>query len=367
MRQVIIQLVQHLRPGGIETMALDLLSHISTLDTHCETHIVSLEGTAEQALAAWPRLKPYSQKLHFLNKPAGLRPDAVIALSGLLKQLQATAIHTHHIGPLLYGGMAAKLAGLKVHVHTEHDAWHLNARANRRLQRMLIGLLKPTLVADCEAVASVLTRYFPRSQPQVILNGIDTRKFTPVHPDEQCLKKAKFNLPQYGTLIGCAARLETVKGHQFLLEAFSRLHPRFILALAGDGSLREELQASAERLGISNRVYFLGALDDMTSFYQAIDIFCLPSLNEGLPLSPLEAQASGVPVVITDVGGCSSIVCKNSGVLVPPGDAAALESGILSCQHRSSQFTPRKFVLANANLENTARAYFSLLQLGGAS
>ncbi|WP_261844876.1 glycosyltransferase [Aliamphritea ceti] len=367
MRQVIIQLVQHLRPGGIETMALDLLSHIGSLDTNSETHIVSLEGTAEQALNAWPRLKPYRQKLHFLNKPAGLRPDAIIALSGLLKQLQATAIHTHHIGPLLYGGTAAKLAGIKVHVHTEHDAWHLNASANRRLQRMLIAILKPTLVADCDAVADVLTRYFPRSNPQVILNGIDTRKFTPVHPDEQCLMKAKLKLPQYGTLIGCAARLETVKGHHFLLEALSRLHPRFILALAGDGSLREELQATAERLGINNRVHFLGALDDMPAFYRAIDIFCLPSLNEGLPLSPLEAQASGVPVVITDVGGCRSIVCKNSGELVEPGNASALERGLINCQHRSSQFTPRKFVLKNANLDNTAQAYFSLLQLGGAS
>lgn len=362
MQQVIIQLVQHLRPGGIETMALDLLRH---LGEHNRTYIVSLEGDAETALAAWPRLQPYKEQLIFLNKPPGFKPAYIQRLGRLLKQLGATAIHTHHIGPLLYGGLAARYAGLSNHVHTEHDAWHLNAAANRRLQRMLIALLKPTLVADCDAVAGVLRQYFPRSQPRVILNGIDTRQFTPVHPDQQCLMKAKLQLPQYGTLIGCAARLETVKGHRYLFEAIGRLHQRFILALAGDGSLKRELQQYAQDLGIANRVIFLGALDDMSSFYQAIDIFCLPSLNEGLPLSPLEAQACGVPVVITDVGGCASIVCKHSGELVQPADPVALEQAITRCQHRSSQIGPREFVLQNATLEKTAAAYFSLLQFNG--
>ena len=364
MQQVIIQLVQHLRPGGIETMALDLLRHCDRGQAN-RCYLVSLEGSATEALADWPRLQTFKHQLHFLEKPAGLSPNTLWRLAKLLRQLKVDAIHTHHIGPLFYGGLAARMAGVGNHVHTEHDAWHLNSKSNLRLQTRLINLLNPTLVADCQVVASTLREHFPSAQPQVINNGIDTRQFTPVHPELKYLMKAKLGLPEYGTLIGCAARLEVVKGHRYLLEALSRLHPRFFLALAGDGSLRPQLEAYAEQLGISQRVKFLGALDNMQAFYQAIDLFCLPSLNEGLPLSPLEAQACGVPVIVTDVGGCRDIVCRHSGTLVPSANARALAKAIASYQGRDERKEARAFVVKNANLDTTVAAYLSLLKVPG--
>lgn len=358
MKQVIVQVVQHLRPGGIETMALDLMRQ---LDTQCEVHIFSLEGNSRQAEQSWPRLEPWHSRLHFFDKQPGLDLPLIWQISQRLKLLKASAIHSHHIGPLLYGGIAARLAGIKTQVHTEHDAWHLNAIANRRLQRWLIRLLQPTLVADCEAVARELKNYFPASQPRVILNGIDVNRFIPADAKAKRQARVKLQLPEAATLIGCAARLETVKGHQFLLQALSRSPTKFTLVLAGDGTLRRQLEQQAEAIGIQERVVFLGALDNMVPFYQAIDLFCLPSLNEGLPLSPLEAQASGVPVIVSDVGGCDSIVCDSTGELVPPADAAALQRAIVrrhSCRYLKS---PRQFVLRTGNLEKTAQAYLSLL------
>ncbi len=357
MKNVIVQVVQHLRPGGIETMALDLLQQ---LQPKADIYIFSLEGDEQSALAYWPRLQQVKNHLRFFNKGPGISLKLITDLKKALQQVNASAVHSHHIGPLLYGGAAARLLGL-VHVHTEHDAWHLNAVANRRLQNLLIRLIKPQLVADCDAVAEQLLHHFPFSQPKVILNGIDTHRFIPATPQDKLTAREQLKLPALCSLIGCAARLESVKGHDFLLKALSKTHTDIGLVLAGRGSLKQHLQQEAHRLGIADRVFFLGHLDDTLPFYHAIDMFCLPSLNEGLPLSPLEAQACGVPVIVTDVGGCRSIVCPKSCELVKPGNTQALINAILRLHYSPFRNNPRKFVLSTGNLEKTADAYFNLL------
>jgi len=354
---VIVQIVQHLRPGGIETMALDLLNQLSN---KADVYIFSLEGSYEEAVKEWPRLEKYHSQLKFFHKKGGITPRLFLRLKAALKEINATAIHTHHIGPLLYGGVAAKLLKLP-HVHTEHDAWHLNASANKRLQNHLINFLKFTLVADCEAVANELLHHFPNSRPDIIQNGVDTNHFCPATPTEKLKSRKRLNLPVQGTLLGCAARLEAVKGHELLLKSLSHTHTNLSLVLAGDGSLLNHLKNVAFELGISDRVFFLGHLDDTLPFYHAIDIFCLSSLNEGLPLSPLEAQACGVPVIVTDVGGCKTIVCPDSGDLIPPGSRVALQHAILRQYLMPKRHSPREFVLKKGNLHKTADAYFQLL------
>lgn len=358
MNKVIVQVVQHLRPGGIETMALDLLKQ---LNAQAEVHIFSLEGDKESAIKQWPRLAETAHRLHFFDKKKGIDITLVKRIIRSLTHLKATSVHSHHIGPLLYAGMAAKYLKLK-HVHTEHDAWHLNKKSNKRLQRTLISVLRPILVADCCEVATALTEYFPTITPTVILNGVDTQRFTPPTRQQRISAKSQFKISNQTLLIGCAARLESVKGHQILLKALSRTHLDMHLLLAGDGSLRHSLEDLAERLGIGERITFLGNLDDMVLFYHAIDLFCLPSLNEGLPLSPLEAQACGVPVIVSDVGGCKSIVCPKTGITVPPGNVKPLQEALLHHSLSSRRVSPRQFVLSKGNLNKTAQAYFQLLE-----
>lgn len=357
MKDVIVQVVQHLRPGGIETMALDLLNQ---LGTRAEVYIFSLEGSKKSSLAQWPRLRNVSSRLRFFNKAPGLRFKLIKELKASLAEIGATAVHTHHIGPLLYGGGAAKLLGIR-HIHTEHDAWHLSSTSNRNLQNLLIRLIKPKLIADCDAVAGLLNQYYPFSKPKVILNGIDIDRFKPTDEIERTSFRKRFNLPEDLFLIGCAARLETVKGHKYLLKALKYCDENTGLVLAGSGSLRKHLEREADHLGIAHRIFFLGHIDNIVPFYHAIDVFCLPSLNEGLPLSPLEAQACGVPVIATNVGGCSSILCPQSGELVKPGSTQALINAIRKLQAKSQSSNPRQFVLKKGSLETTANAYFNLL------
>ena len=350
---VIAQIVQHLAPGGIETMVLDLQNKASDPQ---QVHIISLEGSYDEAAVHWPRVRN-TPRLHFLGKAPGIKPDAVSSLVTLLKQLEVDVVHTHHVGPLLYGGLAAKLAGCH-HVHTEHDAWHLADFKRRVLVGTCFHLLRPTVVADAELVAGNIRQYIPLSKPAVILNGIDTDRFCPAEQDEA---RQQLDLPADKKIIGCAARFTAVKSHDHLIRAFSDLPDDICLALAGGGELEQILKAQAESLGVSSRVHFLNVVEDMPAFYRAIDIFCLASEREGLPLSPLEAQACGRPAVLTDVGGCREAVDPNSGLLVPHGNITwlteALKQTLETSLSEDKRDSARQFVLTHGDLNRMIQQY----------
>ena len=354
MPKVIVQVVQHLRPGGIEAMALELQRHATA--GHA-VHVVSLEGEHNSALAAWPRLGPLAARLHFLGKQPGIDPALAWRMRGLLRRLGAGAVHTHHVGPLLYGGLAARLAGIRRLVHTEHDAWHLTDPRRRRLQATLVHLLRPCLVADAALVRDTAEAALPGRRYIVIGNGIDTRRFTPGDRD---VARRALGLPRNARLVGCAARLESVKGHTHLLQALARLPVDVHLALAGEGSLASALANETRSLGIHTRVHFLGNVEEMPNFYRALDLFCLPSLREGLPLAPLEAQACGVPCVLTDVGGNREALWSHDGTLVPATDDLALARALATRLNYSGNDDPRAFVVRQADVRTMTRAYENL-------
>lgn len=347
----VIQIVQHLRPGGIESLALELVRFSSPQD---ETLVISLEESREQAVAAWSRLSDCADRLVFLNKAPGWQPCLITQLVRLFRRLRPDVVHTHHVGPLIYGGLAARLARVPRLVHTEHDAWHLEDPRRRRLQRLILALTRPRLVADARHVAEALRNHLRGWEPRVILNGIDTERFTPGDRDEA---RRNLGLPRQARLIGCAARLHPVKGHRFLLDALSALPGDVHLALAGAGEEASALERQSRRLGIERRVHFLGRVDEMPTFYRALDAFCLPSLAEGLPLSTLEAQSSGVPVVVTDAGGSPESACPSSGRVVPAGEVGALAEALLSVLDAPTNADPRAFVRARGDVRATSAAY----------
>jgi len=116
-RKTLVQVVQHMRPGGIEKLALDLLMEPPV---GSDAIIVSLEGEPESAFTAWPDLRAFADRIVFLRKRHGIDPSLPLKLARLFRQVGARYIHTHHIGPLLYAGLACRLAGIKALVHTEH-------------------------------------------------------------------------------------------------------------------------------------------------------------------------------------------------------------------------------------------------------
>lgn len=132
-----------------------------------------------------------------------------------------------------------------------------------------------------------------------------------------------------GCLVVTVARLAPQKALPVMFEALQRSNSSTTLALLGEGPLESELKALAGRMGLSERIHFLGFRGDVADFVAAADVFALSSAWEGVPLSVQEAILLGTPVVSTDVGGMSEIVTDRiSGALVPPGDAGALAAAL---------------------------------------
>lgn len=349
--KTVIQVVQHLTPGGIEVMALELKK---TIPPETRVLIVSLEGNAKRMIGAWPRLDPISNDIIFMDKKPGFDLKLLIRLTKLFRERDVIAVHTHHIGPLIYGGIAARLAGISHLVHTEHDAWHLENKKRRRLQRAVLALTRPKLIADSALVAKSMKSHLEKNDISVIRNGIDVELF---YPGECKSARKTLGLRDDVIWVGCSGRLEPVKGHSTLIEAMALLPENVHLALAGNGSQMQTLHNLVRKLKISDRVHFLGHLDDMPTFYQSLDVFCLPSLQEGMPLAPLEAQACGIPAVVSDTGGTREAICEKTGQLVVPGDSKNLAKGLARILFKDIHASPRKFVESSANLEHMVQAY----------
>jgi glycosyltransferase involved in cell wall biosynthesis len=355
--KTIVQIVQHLRPGGIETMALDLHDFFTRQGDR--SYIISLEGDVQSALMAWPRLEPYRQNILFAEKPEKFSLPFLLRLIRKLKGLNTSVLHTHHIGPLLYGGLAARMLNLRAHIHTEHDAWHLENNHHRTLQRWLLRICRPCLVADAEAVGGALRQFLGLNNVTVIRNGIDTSRFI---VGDALMARAALGLPRDKKLLGCSGRLELLKGQKLLIQSLLHLPASVHVVLAGSGSYEAKLRDEAGVLGVSARVHFLGRVDNMPRFYQALDFFCLPSFKEGMPLSPLEAQACGIPSIVTDVGGASESLCRDTGTLIPSGSTMAIVEAVEGLLTKPVVQSPRSFVQQNGAIEHMAQAYCQLHQ-----
>nr|WP_294508858.1 glycosyltransferase [uncultured Rhodopila sp.] len=353
----IVHVVQHLRPGGLEVMALELARAQARIQP---TLVVSLDGDLETTLESWPRLQAQRDQLIFMGKGPGVDFTLPWRLRAYFRRIGAIGVHTHHVGPLLYAGPAARLAGVPHRVHTEHDAWHLQDAKRRRIVRFALAAADPILIADAPHVADAVARALSRPPPRVILNGVDTERFS---PGDRIAARRGLGLPEHGKIIGIAARLEHVKGVDLAIAALAAV-PDALLVIAGGGSERENLLSLAASLGLAERVRLLGHVDDTVRLYRAVDVLCLPSRDEGLPLALLEAQSTGTPVVAMRVGGVPAGVDPVTGVLVDPQEPGALARALRNApgEVMDPGRSPRAFVERTASLDAMASAYTALMQ-----
>jgi glycosyltransferase involved in cell wall biosynthesis len=161
-------------------------------------------------------------------------------------------------------------------------------------------------------------------------NGVDTERFRPPSPTERDEARRTLGLRPEQQVVGFAGRLTEDKGVHELIAAFRDLAggwPNAVLAIAGEQDEASPVSVAPE--SEDARILMLGAVSDMTNFYRALDVFCLPSRREGFPNVSLEAAATGLPVVTTDATGCrDSVLDGITGRVVPTGDAGALSRAL---------------------------------------
>jgi glycosyltransferase involved in cell wall biosynthesis len=254
----------------------------------------------------------------------------VTALAGLIRREGIDVIHGHNPTGGLYGALAAKLAGVRAVVRTEHS-FHFRGRhswAYPMLERVSTALTS-RVICVCEAVRA---SHFPRlggdpGRFVVIPNGIAA---APAPPRPRNVTRAELGLDLATPLVLTVGSLTKQKAQHVLIEAMAK-PPLAAAALwiAGDGALRAELEARRDALGLGARVRFLGARLDVGDLLEACDVFVLSSVREGLSVTLLEAMRAGRATVATRVGGNAEAVADGStGTIVPPGDSEALSAAL---------------------------------------
>lgn len=344
----ILHVVDKMEMGGIENLIFSILRK----DTD-NTYVLAIHGSREETFNNWPALAAYSDHFIFANKKEGFQFDVTRRIKKSCQTLAISVIHSHHIGPLIYSSLASRsLKGLK-HVHTQHDIWHLQNKKYWLIEYLLLQFRKDIhIVAVSNNIADYMRRLFPKSKVDLVYNGIDTDRFKPW--DKQKAREA-LQLPLDTSLIATAGRVEKIKGQRYLIQALLELPQSYCLVIAGNGRGLSTLQKESEALNLASRVFFLKQIEQIELVYQACDLFCLPSLDEGLPLAILEAQACNVPVICSDVGSCAEGIDKASGQLVPPADPKAIAKACLTITRPVT--TPRDFILAQFSLAALIEKY----------
>lgn len=260
-------------------------------------------------------------------------------LTQFLRDRQIDLVHTHRYKDTVLGTIAAKLAGVPHVIRTVHGlrepmrGWdHLKFRVYETLDAMMLRCFADRVIAVSNRMAGTLKDegYRPALVTS-IHNGIDLRKVMAMRRPQDMTRELGVD---DGTIVfGTVGRLSPVKGHDTFLRAARLIldqEPGARFVIAGGGPLEQQLAELASGLGIDHACRFLGPRADVYDLMSAMDVFVLPSLNEGIPMAVLEAMAVGTPVVASAVGGLPEVVRDRvTGLLVPPADERALADACL--------------------------------------
>jgi sugar transferase (PEP-CTERM/EpsH1 system associated) len=262
-------------------------------------------------------------------------------LARIMKEFRPHIVHSRNFGAL-EAIPAARLSGVPAVIHSEHgyelDTIFRLPFRRRLLYRALFPLANTVFtVTDDLRVFHAKQSWLRPSRFRVIYNGADTGHFLPCRKRVANTRK-QFNIPIDRIVIGSVGRLVPIKDHPTFLQAASNLlrggsDIHVLLVGAGPEGTRLKDYVMASPL-LKDRVTFTGASDQIADLLNAMDIFVLPSICEGMSNTLLEAMASGIPVVATQAGGNSELVDEGkSGFLFPPGDAETLTNRLVTLLH----------------------------------
>jgi glycosyltransferase involved in cell wall biosynthesis len=248
-------------------------------------------------------------------------------------QARADIVHAHDVYSNIFAAVWARVAGVRVLI-TSRRWWHsLPNWKLRRGSRFAFARANAVLANSPQVARTVMEDGVPENRVWTITNFADDSAFGIASDAERRALRLQWGAPNDATVIGCVARMDPVKDHAGLLDAFARVHAKkrnVFLVLVGDGEMRPELESQVNAMDLANVVHFTGELRDGRNYHRGFDISALASRSEGFPNTLVEAMAAGRPVVATAVGGSIDAVAhEKTGLLVPPADSTALAEALL--------------------------------------
>jgi len=333
-RPLVLHLVYRFDTGGLENGVVNLINQMPA-DAYRHAVLALTEVTDFRQ-----RVVRDDVEFIALNKPPGHGVWLYPRLYQLFKRLRPAIVHSRNLAALEVQ-VPAWAAGVPVRIHGEHgrDMGDLDG-SNRSLQRVR-RLYRP-FVHHYVALSADLASYLqdavhvPSAQITLACNGVDSQRFCPSLGGPEQLAACPFDPAQHW-LIGTVGRMSTVKDQVMLAQAFvlalrqaPALRERLRLVMVGEGPLRAQAQTLLAEAGVAELAWLPGERSDVPQVMRALHCFALPSLAEGISNTILEAMASALPVVATDVGGNGELVLpEQTGLLVPAGAPEAMAQALL--------------------------------------
>lgn len=314
MKQHYISLAKGLKGAGFEVLAA------------CNFDATTMEELRDEGIKVCP-----------FHLPGEIQPhmDAIraVEIANMIVKHGVDVLHCHGFKAGVVGRVGAILAGCPK-VYTVHNSVLSSFHGMRRtmLSKIEKALTRRTegIVAVSNALKLELEREcgIPGDKVTVIYNGISL----PLVGKGQNVRR-RLGIKPEAVVVGSVARLIPSKGIHYLLDAIPLIKnccENVCFMIVGDGPYERALKMRTEDLGIEDDVIFTGYVTPVWDYLDAMDVFVLPSLSEGLSVSILEAMAMGKPVIASSVGGIPEIITHGkNGYLVPPGDPAALACAII--------------------------------------
>lgn len=323
----ITHLVENLNRGGLERVVINLVMNQQDAGHDCRVVCLYEQG----ALA--DELKERGVAVDACGKRGGLDLRALRRLRALLRNTEV--LHSHNIIAHDYGVLAASGLPMRRILNTRHGIGIAPRGAMRRWLYLRCVPRTDHVVAVCRAAQRNLAEHdrIPADKIAVVPNGIHIERFAPASADARARLATMLGVDRSTRLIGCVGRLNWAKDIPTQIRAFARVcatRADTALVLIGDGSLRAELTELAAAEGVAGSVHFLGDRGDVRDLLPGLHVFSMSSVSEGYSIALLEACATALPIVATDVGGNSEIVQDGAtGRIVPPRDPEALANALL--------------------------------------
>lgn len=330
---LIAHIIYKLDVGGMENGIVNLVNEIS--EERYLHVIICLTNYTEFRL----RIRSRNIRVIAVHKQEGKDFSVYVKLWRLLRRLKPDIVYTHNLASLECQ-LLAWLAGVRCRVHGEHG-WDVHDLHGKSRKRLLLRKLYRPLVHLYVPLSQHLENYLvrrvrvPKRKVIQIYNGVDTDRFRPSNKPREAILPVGF-APCGAFIIGTVGRLSAVKDQVTLLRAFLLLmdqipdaRRKLRLILIGDGPEREQIAGLAKTEKAGEFLWMTGMRTDVPELLNTFDLFALPSLAEGISNTILEAMATGLPIVATNVGGNSELVANgDTGLLVPPADARKLAEAI---------------------------------------
>lgn len=309
----IAQVLNRMDSGGIEAVVMNYYRHIDRnriqFDFYFAANSTFPQREELERLGAGVFLVPP------YNHPFAYHQTLYHAF----KKRKYAIVHAHLSTMSVFALFAAWRAGVPVRICHNHTTAHWG-EGKKTLLKYILRPFNKLFATDYFACGEKAGRWmygnrcFNAGRVHVMPNAIDTKKYE-FDQDARVRLRNELNIPQNAFVVGHVGRFMYQKNHPFLIQVFSevlRLRENAFLLLVGEGELQKAIRESVRKQGIESRVIFAGARKDVSKLYSAMDVFCLPSLYEGLPVVALEAQANGLPCVFSDQMTSEVLLSRNS-------------------------------------------------------